>query len=211
MSLLTGTPAGSITSTEEIYISKAPYIYFQDYSASPWYAPDEDGFYWQLSGTSAYKVFHIGCPLDVSLASNITMNEMRCDNVGVKDTAQQLNYVDFIFTIQSMFPYSVLRNILHGGIVTENASTYTHKFGIGAINNNQFWMVYAPVVYDEDTGDYIAIQLHKAKFVDNWTINMTFGTNWQIQGIKMRAFADTTKPSAQQFMTWIRLDPSVIT
>ena len=49
MSLITGSPAGTIESSEEIYVSKAPYIYFQDYRAKPWYNPDADGFYWQLT------------------------------------------------------------------------------------------------------------------------------------------------------------------
>jgi len=209
MSLITGSPAGTIESSEEIYISKAPYIYFQDYRATPWYNPDADGFYWQLTGTTPYEVYEIGCPIDVSLADNKTLNDMRCDNVGVKDVAQQRNYVDLAFTMTALMPFQTLRHILHGGTVTETPPT--QKFGLGAINNDQFWMVYAPVVYNEDVGDYIAIHIHRAKFVDAFTIPMTFGANWQVQGVKIRAFADTTKPSAQQFLNWIRLDPSAIT
>lgn len=210
MSLITGTPFGTIEAAEEVYLSKAPYIYFQDYNATPMYNPDSEGFYWMLSGTATYNVFEIGCPLDVSLADNVTMNEMRCDNVGVKDVAQQRNYVDLVVTIQSFFPYQTLRHILRGGAVTETVGTHTQKFGLGTINNDQWWMVYAPMVYNDDVGDYIAMQLHKVKFVDNFTINMSFGTNWQIQGVKLRAFADTTKPSTQQFMTWMRCDASAI-
>lgn len=210
MTLLTGSPAGTIESAEEIYLSKAPYLYFQDYAANPWYMPDAEGFYWQLSGTAAYNVMEIGCPIDVSLADNVTMNDMRCDNVGMKDTAQQRNYVELAFTMTALMPFQTLRHVLHGGVVTESTVNHTQKFGLGAINNDQFWMVYAPVVYNEDVGDYIAIHIHKAKFVDAFTIPMTFGTNWQVQGVKLRAYADTTKPSAQQFLNWIRLDPSAI-
>ena len=72
-------------------------------------------------------------------------------------------------------------------------------------------MVYCPKVYDEDAADYIWIHFNKAQFVDAWTVNMPFGTPWNMTGIKLRAMADTTKPAAQQFGMWGRLDPSVIT
>jgi hypothetical protein len=72
-------------------------------------------------------------------------------------------------------------------------------------------MVYAPKVYNEDVGDYFVIHLHKAKFVEAWTINMPFGSPWQITGLRVRAYADTTKPSTQQFGVIVRSDASEIT
>jgi hypothetical protein len=209
MALVTGTPEGTLTTQEDLYLEGAPNIYFQDYSAAPMYNPDGDGFYWGLSGTAAYPVYEVGCPTDVSLTEDLTINNVLCDNVGVKDTVQQRNYVQFEFTIQSFFPYDVLRHMLQGGAVTETAPT--QKFGMGTISQTQRWMVYCPKVYDVDAADYIWIHLNKAKFVEAWTVAMTFGSPWQMTGIRLRAYADTTKPQAQYFGMWGRLDPSVIT
>jgi len=209
MALVTGTPLGTITSQEEIYLEGAPTIYIQNFEASPLNNPDGDGFYWGMSGTSTYPVYEVGCISDVSMTENLTMNDVLCDNVGVKDTVQQRNYVEFVFSIQSFFPFDVLRNLLSFGAVTE--TTPTQKFGMGKINNNLYWMVYAPKVYDEDVGDYIAIHMNRCKFVDAWTINMTFGTPWVAAGLRLRAFVDSTKPAAQQFGMWLRSDASVIT
>ena len=210
MALTTGTPGGNLDSQEDIYLESAPNIYFQDYSAAPLFNPDGDGFYWGLSGTSTYPALEVGCPINVSLSENLTVNDVLCDNIGVKDTVQQRNYVEFTFTVQSFFPYTTLTEMLNGSAVTTNAGENTEKFGLGKINNNQFWMVYAPKVYDEDVGDYIVIHLHKAKFVDAWEISMPFGSPWQASGIKLRAFADTTKPQSQQFGVWLRSDISVL-
>lgn len=209
MTLASGTPLGTITSQEDLYLEGAPTIYIQQYEATPLYNPDADGFYWQMSGTATYNVYEIGCPVDVSLTENLTMNDVLCDTVGVKDTVQQRNYVEFSFTLRSFFPLDVLRILLNAGVVVESAPT--QKMPIGKINNNLRWHVYAPKVYDEDTGDYVWFWLNKAKLVDAWTIAMTFGNNWQATGIKLRAYADTTKPAAQQFGMMGRLDPSVIT
>ena len=210
MALVTGTPGGNITSSEDIYMEGAPTLYIQDYNADPLHNPDSDGFYWGLSGTTTYPAIEIGCLTDVSLGEDLTMNDVLCDNVGVKDTLQQRNYVEFSFTVQSFFPFDVLTEILKGGEVTENAAEHTQKFGLGKIDNAQRWMVYAPKVYDEDAADFVVIHLHKAKFVDAWEIDMPFGSPWQATGILLRGFADTDKPSAQQFASVIRADTSVI-
>ena len=208
MALVTGTPIGNLDSQEDIYLEGAPNIYFQDYSADPLSNPDADGFYWGLSGTTTYPVYEIGCPTDVSMVEDYTVNDVLCDNVGVKDTTQQRNYVQFEFTILSFFPYQILRHLLKGGAVTETAPT--QKFGVGSINNNQSWMIYAPKVYDTDNGDYIWIHLNKAKLVESPTVSMPFGDNWEISGLRFRAYADTTKPAAQTFGMWGRSDASVI-
>ena len=210
MALVTGTPGGSITTSEDIYLEGAPTIYIQDYNADPLNNPDTDDFYWGMSGTTTYPAIELGCITDVSLGEDVTMNDVLCDNVGVKDTLQQRNYVEFSFTIQSFFPFDILTEILQGGPVTDNAGENTQKFGLGKIDNAQRWMVYAPKVYDEDAPDYVMIHLHKAKFVDAWEISMPFGSPWQATGILLRGFADTTKPSAQQFATILRSDESVI-
>lgn len=209
MTLITGSPIGTIETQEEIYLTDAPTIYFQDYNATPLKNPDADGFYWGMSGTASYNVYEVGCPYDVSLSENVTLNEILCDNSGVKATTQQRNYMEFTFGVRSFFPLQVLRLLLKGGAVTETAPT--QKMPLGSINNDQFWMVYAPKVYNTDVGDYVWIHLHKCQFVDAFTLNMAYGTGWELTGIKLRAFVDSTKPAAQSFGMFGRSDASVIT
>ena len=208
MALVTGTPIGNLDVQEDIFLEGAPTIYFQDSNADPLYNPDADGFYWGLSGTTAYPVYEVGCPTDVSFTENLTMNDVLCDNVGTKAVVQQRNYFEFSFSIQSFFPLQTLTHLLGGGTVTETAPT--QKLPLGKINNDQYWHLYAPKVYNETVGDYVWIYMHKCQFVDPWSIAMTFGTPWKATGLKMRAFVDTTMPAAQQFGMFGRADASVI-
>ena len=204
----TGTPLGSIVSQEDLYVEGAPWVYIQNYLASPLRNPDTDGYYWGMSGTAAYPVKNLGCVLDVSLTEGLTMNDVRCDTVGVKDTIQRRDYVELGLTISSLFPLSIgadLMNLSPATVITD-----WEKVGIGQINNNKYFMVYMPKVYDEDAGDFLIVHLHKAKFVDAWTIDMKYGEPWQLTGLKVRAFADTTKPTAQQFGVFIRSDISAL-
>jgi hypothetical protein len=208
MTLVTGTPFSAVTAQEDIYLEGAPTIYFQDARATPGYNPGPSGFYWQLSGTATYPVYEIGCPTDVSFTENITMNDVLCDNVGVKAVVQQRNYFEFNFSIMSFFPLTVLTNLLNGGTVV--SATPSQFMPLGKINNDQFWHLYAPKVYNEIDGDYVWIYMHKTQFVDAFSIAMTLGTPWKLTGLKMRAFVDSTKPAAQQFGMFGRADKSVI-
>lgn len=208
MPLTTGTPQGSVVSQEDLYIEGAPYLYMQDSHANPLFNPDASGYYWGMSGTTQYPVKLLGCVLDVSLTEGLTMNDVRCDTVGVKDTIQRRDYVELSLTISSIFPLSVGADLMN--LSTPTVSSGMERVGIGPINNNKHFMVYMPKVYDEDAGDYLAIHLHKAKFVDAWTINMKSGEPWQLTGLKVRAYADTNKPSPQQFGTFIRSDASAV-
>lgn len=209
MALVTGTPVGTLTTQEDLFIEGAPTIYIQNYTANELYNPDSDSFYWGLSGTTTYPVFEIGCPADVSFTENLTMNDVLCDNLGTKDTVQQRNYFELTFSIKSFFPLDVLTNLLGGGTVVETAPN--QKMPLGKINNNLFWHVYAPKVYDESVGDYVWLMLHRCKFVDAFTINMTFGNPWTATGLKLRSFVDSTKPAAQQFGMFGRHDASAVT
>lgn len=208
MAILTGTPIGVTNSQEEVYVDGSPFLYIQDYNANPRYNPDSDGFYWGLTGSATYPVSAIGCVQDVSLAENVTMNDIRCDTEGVKGTIQKRNYVEFNITVLTLFPLSILRHILKLGAAT--VQTDYETVGIGGINNNQFYMVYAPTVYDESTGDLVIFHLHKTQFVDAWTINMTYGEPWKVTGLKLRAYVDATKPAAQRFGVIRRNDPSAL-
>lgn len=205
--LTTGTPEGNITSMEELYIEGAPYIFFQDYRATPLNNPDSDNYYWGLSGTSTYAVNAIGCVRNVSLTEGVTMNDVRCDTVGVKDTIQKRDYVEFDLEIISQFPLEVLRHMLNLSAPTTGAGYET--VGIGQIDNTQHYMVYAPKVYSESDDKWLMFHLHKAKFVDAWTINFNYGEAWSVTGLKVRAFFDDTKPSPSAFGTIKRFDSTL--
>lgn len=207
--LVTGVPVGSIAAQEEIYIDGAPYLYFQDYNATPLNNPDGDGFYWNLSGTSTYGVSRIGCIQDVSLTEGLTINAVRCDTVGDKATIQRRDYLEFAFSFTSFLPLSITRHILKLGSAPTVGTGY-EKQGVGAINNNQFYHFYAPKVYDEENGDFIAVHMHKAQFVEAFTVNMRSGEPWLADGLRIRAYADETLPSAQKFATIIRGDASAL-
>lgn len=207
MALTTGTPLGTITSQEDLNIEGSPYIYFQDNHANPLNNPDADGYYWGLSGTASYPVYELGCVVDVSLRESLTMNDVRCDTAGVKGTVMRRDYVEFVLTIQSLLPLSVLRHTMK--LSAPTVATGLEKVGIGSINNNLRYMVYAPKVYDEDAGDLLIFHLHKAQFVDAWELAMKAGENWSFQ-VLLRAYADTTKPDSAKFGTIIRSDLSAL-
>lgn len=201
------TITGVLITQESTFVSDAPSIYFQSAEAPLLYNPDADGFYWGLSGTTQYPIYEIGCPADVSFTENLQTNEVLCDNIGLVSTVQQRQYVDLQFTVRSMFPLHVLRHLLSFGPVTESSGY--QKMGIGAIDE-VFWHVYTPRVYDASAGDYVWIHLHRAKFVNAWTINMPFGGAWNVTGLVLRAFADSTKGDHQRFGMFGRFDPSAI-
>ena len=206
--LVTGTPIGSGISQEEIYIEGAPSIFIQSTSATRLFNPDADGYYWGMSGTVANPYAEIGCVQDVSLTEGVTMNAIRCDAVGDKGLIQRRDYVEFNLTISTLFDLDVLRQLLN--LSTPTIGSGISKAGIGQINNNRYYMVYAPKVYDADTGDYVLFHLHRAQFVDAWTINMKGGEAWNVTGLKLRAFADTSKPANQLFGVIVRSDASAI-
>lgn len=206
--LITGTPLGSIVTQEELYPEGAPYLFLQDANASPLNNPDSDGYYWGMSGTTAYPIKQLGCIQDVSLTEGLTMNDVRCDTVGVKATVQRRDYIEFNLTILSIFPLSVAREYLN--LSTPTTGTGKEKVGIGGINNNRFFHVYAPKVYDEDTGDLLIFDLHRAQFVDAWTIDFKQGEPWTVTGLKLRAYADDTKPTTQRFGVIVRSDASAL-
>jgi len=209
MALVTGTPLGTITSQTEIYLEGAPNVYFQDATATPLYHPDVAGYYWGLSGTATYPVYQLSCYTDVSLGEDLTINAVRCDTVGDKSAVQKRNYIELTLTVSTLFPLTVLSHILNISPVTTGL-TDLEEVGIGKVNNNRYYMVYLPKVYDEDVGDYVLIHLHRAQFVDAWSIAMTSGENWKVSGIRLRGYADESKPANQLFGVIVRADPSAI-
>jgi len=207
-SLITGSAIGNVDTQETIFFEGSPTFYIQQYEATPLYNPDSDGYYWGMSGTSSYPAFELGCMTDVSFTEGITMNTIRCDAVGDRGVVQRRDYVEFSFTISTLLDLDVLRHLMN--LSTPTIGSGKSKAGIGQINNNRYYMVYAPKVYDQDSGDYFMMHLHRAQFVDAATINMKGGDVWTITGLKLRAFADTTKPANQLFGTIVRSDLSAI-
>jgi hypothetical protein len=207
--LITGYPLGNIQAQEEVYLDGSPYIYFQDASAPLLNNPDASGFYWNLSGTAAYPVMRVGCNSNVSLTEGLTINQIRCDTVGDKGTIQRRDYIELAFEFSSLLPLSIAAELLKLGSTVTSGSGF-EKVGIGQINNNKYFHAYLPKVYDTVAGDYVSITLHRAQFVDAFTIGMASGEPWMVSGMKLRAYADETKPPAQMFGTIIRYDPSAI-
>jgi len=80
------------------------------------------------------------------------------------------------------------------------------KMGLGNIDNSKYYHIYLPKVYDDVALDYVAITLHKAQFVDAWTIAMVSGNKWMLGGIAAWALADDTKPAGQEYATIVRFD-----
>lgn len=210
MPLVTGTPLGQINTQDDLYIDTAPTIFFQERctGVNPLFNPDGDGFYWQLSGTTTCPVHELRCYDTVQWAGTYEINAIRCDTTGDQGAIQKLNSLDLTFNLKTMFPLDTLRHILRGGAVTTTAGA-TEKMGIGQPNNNRFFRVYFPSIYDEENGDYVAVTIHKAQFVETWTVAFNYGQP-STMGVTVRGFADTSLPAAQLFATVIRADPSAI-
>lgn len=207
-SLVTGSAVGNVISQEELYLEGSPYIYFQDNRANPLFNPDGQTYYWGLSGTTTYPAYLLGCIQDVSLTQGLTMNDVRCDTIGVKDTIQKRDYVEFDLTILSQLPLTVIRHVMN--LSVPSTGTGFETVGIGQINNSVFYHVYAPKVYDDSAAGWLMFYLHRAKFVDAWTLNMRYGDSWSLTGVKLRAYADDTKPANQIFGVIRRADPDLV-
>lgn len=210
MSLVTGSALGNITSqNSDVFVEGAPWIYYQDYNADPLFNPDGDGFYWGMSGTSTYPAYSLACYEDVTMSEDLTVNAIRCDKSGDTGVIQKRNHLEFSITLSTLFPLTTIQAVLKASAVTTSAPF--EKMGLGDVDNNAFYRVYLPKVYDEDAGDYVAITLHKAQFVNAFNIAMQSGDRWQIGGISIWAFAHDSLPNAQKFATIVRYDPSLIT
>lgn len=208
MALSTGTPIGTMVTQDDIYVEGAPYIYYQDNTAPPLYNPDDQAFYWGMSGTPSQPVFALGCYQDVRFSDGVEVNAVRCDTVGDVDVLQKRTHLELTFTLLSLFPLSTIRAILRGGPVN-NVVTNMERMGIGEIDNAEYFRVYFPKVYDEANLDWVSITGHRCKFVDAWELSMTFATPWTI-GVTIWFLADSTMPTAQRFATVVRHDPSAL-
>jgi hypothetical protein len=203
---VTGSPIGNGITQENTFIEGASNIYVPDYRATPLFNPDAQGYYWQMSGTVSYPYVEIGCVQNVKVMDNLTMNDVRCDTIGVVDTIQKRNYVQFELEILTLFPLKALRHFLK--IEAPTVGTGYEKSGINQINQTQLYHVYSPKVYDEANANWLFFWLNRAKFVDAWTINENYGDAWKLTGLKIRGFADSTRPANQLFGMIARFDSS---
>jgi len=202
--LVTGTPIGNGLTQEQTYLEGAGNFYVQDYRANPLFNPDAQGYYWGLTGSVTYPYIEVGCVQNVKITENLTMNDVRCDTIGVVDTIMKRNYVEFQLEILTLFPIKVLRHFLK--IEAPSVGTGYEKSGINQINQTQLYHAYSPKVYDEASGSWLVFWLNRAKFVDAWTINEKYGDAWTVTGLKLRGFADTTRPANQLFGMIARFD-----
>lgn len=210
MSLSTGTatPSGTIITGEGIYIEGGPAIYFQDYTCAERFSPDGDGHYWGLSGTVACPVYQFACYDDFQIMDDVTNNPITCQNLGEVSNLQRRNHVGISFTLKDLLDFSILSRVLRGGAVTVNATDDTEGFGVGEIVSKDYH-VFASRVYDQSTGDYISLTIHKARIISASPISTPYADAWNVP-VEMHGFADTTKPADQRFATWKRLDPDQI-
>ena len=201
---------GTAASQEDLYLEGGPDLYFADRRGSYNYDPDADNFYWGLSGTAAYPVYKIGCYENFSFMDNITLNDVRCDTVGVVASIQKRNYLEVKFDLKSFFPFSQLGKMLKGGgAVVNNTTQAASKFGLGEINNSRFLRMFFPLLYDHELDSFVSVTLHKTQFVEGWDWKWTYGNSHMIN-LTMRAFADTTRDASQRFASIVRVDPNVL-
>ncbi len=208
MALLTGTPEGNVQSQTELWLEGAPYIYYQDARIDPLHNHDSDNYYWGMSGTTTYPAYALACYEDVALADDLTVNAIRCDQVGDRGVIKKRNHLVFTFSLSSLFPLANISPLMRGDAVTTNAPL--EKMGLGQVDNAIYYRIYLPKVYDDAAYDWVSITIHRCQFVDPWTIAMVSGDKWMLGGISAWGLADDTKPAGQEFATIIRYDPSLI-
>lgn len=199
------SPTGTILTAEDLFLEGGPSFWFGGVAK---YSPDSDSFYWGITGTAALPAYKIGCYTDFRWRDNIAMADVRCDTIGVVKTIQKRNYLEATFTLSALLPFKVLKGILRAGTVTTNTTEHTEKMGIGLIDNTTTVPVYFSKVFDDATGAFVSVTGHKCQFVDAWEIAMQYGQPWTVAGVRVRMYADDTKPSDQTFATVIRFDPT---
>jgi len=214
MALITGTPVGNVESSQQIFVDVPPTFYFQEkfttagVDVGTLNNPDSDGFYWNLSGTTANPVWAGGCYENFNFVDVRDANMIRCDTDGDRGAIQRRNHLQVTFTLKEFFKLGKLRHMLNLGPVTTTAGS-TEKLGIGQIDNSKYFYCYFPTVYDPNTGDFLSVTLHRAQFTAAWTIAFAYGQPATV-GIEVTGFSDDTKPADQQFGTIIRADPSAL-
>lgn len=212
VTLITGSPVGNLINSQAQMVDAPPVFFFQEKFDSSGNAvghlnnPDADGFYYNMSGTTANPVYEGGCYENFQLVDGRDVNMVRCDAEGDRQAIQRRNFLRVTFTLKEMFKLTKLRHMLNFGPVTTTAS-HSEKAGVGQIDNTKYYYLWFPSVYDENTGDYFAWHIHRAQFTGAWTLSYAYA-NPATVSIEVTGFAEPLMPTNQRFATVFRLDPS---
>jgi hypothetical protein len=214
VTLITGSPVGNIVNSQTQLVDSPPVFYFQEKinadgtTVGHLNNPDADGFYYNLSGTTARPVYEGGCYENFQLSDIRDVNMVRCDAEGDRSAIQRRNSLQVTFTLKEFFKLDKLRHMLNFGDVTTTAS-HSEKAGVGQIDNTKFYYLWFPSVYDENTGDYFSWHIHRAQFTNAWAMSYTYANPATVT-IQVTGFSEPSLPAAQRFATVFRLDPSAL-
>lgn len=199
-------PTGTINSPEDLYVEGGADLWFGGVSK---YSPDPNGYYWGITGTAEKPVYSVGCYENLQMQDNLTVNDIRCDTIGVVGSITRRNFVELTFDLKQIFPLSELKELLRWSSALSVPADDVEYAGIGEIDQNDRHKVYFSKVYDETAGDWVSVTGHRVQFEWNGAIQFRYGNPWMV-GIRARLYADSTMPSAQRFATVVRYDPSAI-
>lgn len=199
------TPTGTINVAEDVFIEGGPDLWFGGVLK---YDPDDNNYYWGITGTPATPAFQIGCYQNFQLSDDLTVNEVRCDTVGVKQDITRRNFLEATFDLQALLPLSELRHLLRLSSALAVPGDNVEYVGIGEVNQQDIHLVYFSRVYDPDTGDWVSVTGTRCQF--RWTgpLQLRYGEPWMV-GVTVRFYANEDLPTDQRFATMVRYDPSV--
>lgn len=197
-------PTGTTILQEDIFIEGAPDLWVGGVLK---YAPDVNGFYWGITGTPALPVRKIGCYENFRITDNLTINDIRCDTIGVVGNITRRNFVEGSFDLKSFFPLSTLKVLLR--LSSSLAIPDAEFAGIGEINQQDYTLIYFSKIYDTDAGDWISVTGHRCQFQWDGDMQFKYGEPWMV-GVKFRMYANQLLPSSQRFATMTRFDPSAL-
>lgn len=199
-------PTGTINANDDIYIEGGPDLWIGGVLK---YGPDSNGYYWGIDGTPSVPIYRLGCYENFQLQDNVTVNEIRCDTIGVVGSIVRRNYLEASFDLQQLLPLSQLKTLLRWSSALSVPGTDTEYAGIGDINQQDFHMIYLSRIYDSDAGDWVSFTGTRCQFEWNGALQMRYGQPWMV-GVRLRFYANRDLPSDQRFATVVRYDPSAI-
>ena len=199
-------PTGTLNDQEDIYIDGGPDLYFGGVSK---YSPDDNGYYWGISGTADLPVHKVGCYENAQWSDNLTTNAIRCDTIGDVGNISRRNYLELTFDLKALLPLSILRYLLRLSSSLSVPADDAEYAGIGEVNQQEYHKVFFSKIYDTDAGDWLAVTGHRCQFEWSGAMQFRYGQEWMV-GVRCRFFSDEDMPSDQRFATMVRYDPSVI-
>lgn len=199
-------PTGTINVGEDVFVEGGPDLWFGGVKK---HSPDANGFFWGITGTAGTPVFKVGCYENFQLADNLTINDVQCDNVGIKGETVRRNFLEATFDLQVLFPLTQLDLMLRLGSSLLDATADTEYASIGEVVQDVFHNVFFSRIYDAATGDWVSVTGHRCSFRWNAPLQTRYGEKWMV-GVAIKFFADENLPAAQRFATMVRWDPSAL-